>query len=427
MTHYTDICNWLYGIAQSEEGRNVEAELNGVTVLVIQRREDADRVLRRNADNYMKNMAWFRQALGASRFSEDGVAWQIRKDLTQYYFNKFDRQTTFELARQHALDAVDKLAAASAAEVSTLDDSTLRTLTVSVLIENFFGIRLQDMQIDIQNMASLMEFGSEYSFVPAGKTGTLYRESLKRLPGLRRQVFQDFKHFREQGFAANPMLQGMLAADRDPANNIVLEHELLTFFAAGAETTAATLGWACYLLAANPEVQAQLRDEVRSFWNEPEGSRQRLSDLKGLRTFISETLRLYPPTPIIARLAVAQDRLGEQVIQPGQNVLISFIGIQHDSQFCSDPWSLRLDRHRSHNEESGSGIGTAFSFGPRMCGGKQFALVELAAFLCVFLDRAEFELLSPEPPSFHWKSQMLRQGGQPVKVTLLERTGARSS
>ena len=102
---------------------------------------------------------------------------------------------------------------------------------------------------DARHLAELMEYGSEYSFVPAGQTGAMYQERLKQLPELRRKVLADFKPFRDGRVKGNALLDGLIAADLDPNSGIVLEQELMTFFAAGAETTAATVGWACDMLA----------------------------------------------------------------------------------------------------------------------------------------------------------------------------------
>ncbi|UDM48874.1 cytochrome P450 [Cupriavidus sp. MP-37] len=410
MSQSSEFCNALYQLSRSHNAANVELELNGVPVLVIQRHEDADRVLRANASNYRKNMAWFRQALGASRFSEDGAAWEIRRALTQHYFTRFDRQQTFALATQYAHAAVARLAAASAAGAATIDDAVLREMSVSVLVRSFLGVEFAQTGIDLGNLAQLMECGSEYSFVPPGRTSALYRETLARLPDLRRRVLQDFKRFRAPGAADSALLADMLAIDRDPANDVVLEHELLTFFAAGAETTAATMGWACYLLARYPAVQQQLRESLLAA-TQRDADWETLQRLQPLQRFISETLRLYPPTPIIARFANGPDVIGGRSIPAGQNILVSFIGIQHDARQRPDPWQLDLGQGGA-----GPGGGTAFSFGPRVCGGKHFALVELAAFLAVFLTQARFTLTSEAPPRYHWKAQMLREGGQPVHV-----------
>jgi cytochrome P450 len=410
MSQSSEFCNALYQLSRTHNAANVELDLNGVPVLVVQRHEDADRVLRVNAANYRKNMAWFRQALGASRFSEDGAAWEIRRALTQHYFTRFDRQQTFALATQYAQAAVQQLSAASEAGAATIDDGVLREMSVSVLARSFLGVEFAATGIDLGNLARLMEYGSEYSFVPPGRTSALYRETLARLPDLRRRVLQDFKLFRTPGAGDSALLADMLAIDGDPANDVVLEHELLTFFAAGAETTAATMGWASYLLARYPAVQQQLRESLAAA-RAGDGDWESLLRLQPLQRFISETLRLYPPTPIIARFANEPDVIGGRDIPAGQNILVSFIGIQHDARQRRDPWQLDMEQ-----AGAGPGGGTAFSFGPRICGGKHFAMVELTAFLAVFLAQADFTLTSEAPPRYHWKSQMLREGGQPVHV-----------
>lgn len=418
----SQICGMLYDFARTRNGETIEIELNGVPVLIVQSLEDAGHVLRHNAVNYRKNMAWFRQALGASRFSEDGEAWKVRQALTQRHFAQFDRDRTVLQAARYAHRACDAMLRDSAEGRQTIDDDILRNLTVSVLVECFFGVAPETISLDLGNLARLMDCGSEYSFVPAGHTGTLYRERLGQLPELRRQVLADLRPFRNGEVPSSPLLADMLAADRDPATGIVLEHELLTFFAAGAETSAATIGWACYLLARHPEVQEALRQEVRAYLAGGQRDWSVLSRIEPIANFISETLRLYPPTPIVARLARGPDRIGQHAVDTGQNVLVSFVGVQHDARIRPDPWRLDIDPRTATRPPAGTV--TAFSFGPRVCGGKNFALVELASALCVLLERARFTLTSEESPSFHWKSQMLRQGGQPVRLEPLPRVGS---
>ena len=235
MSLSSEICGQLYELAKNENGRNVELTLNEVSVLLIQNREDADYVLRRNVGNYRKNMSWFRKVLGASRFSEDGKEWEARRDLTQPYLNKFDRQQTFALSATYARQALAKMIAHSQAGAQTIDDRVLREMTASVLVENFFGIPFSQTGVDLGLLAELIEFGSEYAFVPAGKTKDLYQDRLAALPELRRRVLANLSIFRSGKLPANPMLEGMLAADADPSSSFVFEHELITFLAAGAD------------------------------------------------------------------------------------------------------------------------------------------------------------------------------------------------
>lgn len=413
MEQSSDICNQLYELAKSHNGRNVDLDLNGVRVLVIQRLADADYILRQNAGNYRKNLDWYRQMLGSSRFSEEGQTWKTRRDLTQPYFNRFDRDRTFKLAAAYGRIGLDKMIARSARGLSTLDDDIAREMMCSIFVENFFEVKLPDTPVDLGLIAKLVERSSEYSFVPAGQTKALYRDRLAQLPELRRQVLASMQLFRGDTIPATPILEGMRAADRDPGTGVVLEHELLTCFASGTENSATTIGWMCYVLAAHPQIQNELRAVAKAFWLSSEADWAHLSKIQPLANLISETLRLYPSTPIVGRLALAPDRIGEREIEAGQNVLISFVGIQHDARLRSNPWKLDIGDEAT---KPGSGESTAFSFGPRGCGGKQFALVELITILSVFLANAHFELTTDAPPRFYWKSQMHREGGHPVRV-----------
>lgn len=403
----------LYELAKIRNGENVSAAFNETEVLIIQRFEEAEHILRSNAANYRKNMAWFRQTMGASRFSEDGHAWEIRKSLTQSYLSKFDRENTFRLASLYAMKSLHELTA----DRPHIDDNVLSTMTASVLVDNFFGVPFDQTGIDMTLLAELMAYGSETSFVPPGNTSAVYRQTLMRLPELRREIIRAFGYFRKKETKQTPLLTSLLAADARTSDRIILEHELMTFLAAGSETSSSTIGWACYLLARHPDLQERLRESAMAFWQEDTPSWKKLSTLRPLAAFISETLRLYPPAPIVSRFAVEAEQLGETYIEAGKNVIISFIGIQHDQRFRSEPWTVDIDAHPS---SKAAGDVMAFSIGPRVCGGKHFALVELITILSVYLNRASFELTDETPPIFKWKSQLLREGGHPVRVKWLD-------
>ncbi|PCD20223.1 hypothetical protein AU210_016694 [Fusarium oxysporum f. sp. radicis-cucumerinum] len=79
-----------------------------------------------------------------------------------------------------------------------------------------------------------------------------------------------------------------------------IKDQLLTLLAAGHETTASSLTWACYLLTKHPEIQAKLREEITEALPE-DLNNDRAVDLAGileqlpyLNGIMYETLRLYP-------------------------------------------------------------------------------------------------------------------------------------
>lgn len=65
---------------------------------------------------------------------------------------------------------------------------------------------------------------------------------------------------------------------------------------AGYDTTATPLAGTTYLLAANADVMARLKEEIRSsFKEEKEITISSTKNLEYLRAVIDESLRLYPP------------------------------------------------------------------------------------------------------------------------------------
>ena len=75
-----------------------------------------------------------------------------------------------------------------------------------------------------------------------------------------------------------------------------LVSQSILFIAAGYDTTANTLGFACYLIAKHPEVQERLRSEIEKI-HEEEGKKltyQSIMDAKYLDAVFSGKL-LYDP------------------------------------------------------------------------------------------------------------------------------------
>lgn len=101
----------------------------------------------------------------------------------------------------------------------------------------------------------------------------------------------------------------LLDAERDPKTGAGISDEqlcdkLATMFLTGHDTTANTLFWALYLLALDPVSQDQVAAEVKGAALNDGSDVERL---KFTRATIDETLRLYPPTFLLARAAIEPD------------------------------------------------------------------------------------------------------------------------
>lgn len=96
---------------------------------------------------------------------------------------------------------------------------------------------------------------------------------------------------------------------------------VITFFAAGHESTANTITWALYLLTLSHEWRERVRKEAET---EMSGrSSSAIDRLIQTRAVIEESLRLYPPLAAISRVALADDELAGMHVPAGTMVVIS--------------------------------------------------------------------------------------------------------
>ena len=90
--------------------------------------------------------------------------------------------------------------------------------------------------------------------------------------------------------------EGMSENDKKAALPM-LQGDSRLIIVAGSDTTAATLVHMFYYLAANPEIQEQLREELEPLVGEGEVEHQKIQDAELLNGCIYEALRLNPPVP----------------------------------------------------------------------------------------------------------------------------------
>ena len=108
-----------------------------------------------------------------------------------------------------------------------------------------------------------------------------------------------------------------------------------------------------------------------------------------------EVLRLYPVSPLLTRVVSKDTKLGNVTLTMGTRVAIPVIFVQHDTQLWGD------DAKEFNPQRFSEGISKAtknqcsyvpFSWGPRICVGQNFALLEAKMALSLNLRSFSFEL-----------------------------------
>jgi cytochrome P450 len=228
---------------------------------------------------------------------------------------------------------------------------------------------------------------------------------------------------RAMGLEGDDLL-ARLARAQDPETGAPMSEKqlidnLITFLAAGHETTAKALTWALYLLARAPQWQESIRAEVRAVAGEGTVNSDHLDKLVVTRAVLDEAMRLYPPAPVMTRQAAAATELGAAVIPVGALITIPIYAVHRHRRLWDDP--DRFDPERFAPERRAKITRTQFmpfGFGARTCIGSSFAMMEGVAILATLVRGADFEWDGrhlPEPLS---RVTLRPKGGMPLRVTL---------
>jgi len=217
-------------------------------------------------------------------------------------------------------------------------------------------------------------------------------------------------------------LLARLARARDPETGEPMSEKqlidnLVTFLAAGHETTAKALTWTLYLLARAPQWQERIFAEIDAVVGAGSMDAEHLERLPVTRAVLKEAMRLYPPAPIMTRLASHDMTLGPATINAGTLIVIPIFAVHRHRKLWEDP--DRFEPRRFAPEREAKLARTQFmpfGFGPRTCIGGTFAMMEATAILATLVRRARFEwdgVHAPEPIS---RVTLRPKGGMPLKV-----------
>lgn len=204
--------------------------------------------------------------------------------------------------------------------------------------------------------------------------------------------------------------------DPDYADDDLLRAKLLSLMLCGRDTIGTTLPWIFYSLAQNPNIVSVIRNELSPIAShkvamsmsgmvifEPEETKT----LVYLKAALYETLRLYPSSPIERKIVAADDIIpsGHEV-HTGDTILISLHSMARMEAVwgkdCCDynpqRW-LSEDGNKMRHVPSHKFL--SFNSGPRMCPGKDIAVVQMKTVVAAVVCNFDMELV--EGQSIHPK------------------------
>ncbi len=370
----------------------------------------------------------FANTLGDGILTSEGASWRWQRRTAAPLFRPADLESLVPAMTAAADDQLARWRMSSAGSIQAIDaDMTLTTFRV--ISATMFAGSADAEAVAILKAAdkALATISWDIAAAMMNIPGWLwYPGKLRRRRAghaLRSAVAAILARRREAGLEGDDLL-ARLARAKDPETGAPMSEKqlvdnLVTFLAAGHETTAKALTWTLYLLARAPRWQERVKTEIETVVGNSPVEARHLDQLVVTRMVLKEAMRLYPPAPVMTRLAGDTMALGPETVTAGTLIVIPIYVVHRHRKLWDDP--DRFDPERFAPEREAKYPRTQFmpfGFGPRTCIGSTFAMMEATAILATLVRGARFEwdgVHAPEPLS---RVTLRPKGGMPLKVWL---------
>ena len=370
--------------------------------------------------------------LGDGLFISDGETWKQRRPLVADIVHK-RRLPEFAGTMEQAAAATIARWSALPAQAEFELTADMAHLTAQIIARAVFGKNLgaAAAQQVIEGFTTYQKGVDSFNlgyFLGADEGWPLRRNGAMRGAVARvHAVIDDVieAHLKGDGDAASMVSLLIARKARAGASDLdiaALRNEAATIFMAGHETTATTLTWAFYLLANAPWAERRLLEEIAALCGDRAVAMEDVPQLDWCRSVILETLRLYPPVPLLPRQAREADRIADIEVEAGSLVMIAPWLLHRARDLWENPNHFQPQRF-AHGAKYNPFAFIPFSVGPRICAGLNFGLDESVLCLAALIQR--FRVIPR--PGYRvepvCRLTLRPNGGLPVSVT--PRQGAR--
>ncbi|KIY49751.1 cytochrome P450 [Fistulina hepatica ATCC 64428] len=408
----------------------------------------------------------FYSLLGRGVFNSDGDIWKYHRSMTRPFFNK-ERISHFDNFERHAENTLSQIRTRLRQGYPVDFQDAVSRFSLDSATEYLFGFDAKSSKADLvypesSPLANSQEFlnHSSIKFVKAFASGQhwlalrtrggplwrLYEFWGDAVTPYRLAVDEFVNQFLDDALAkkAADSKAGVGKTDDDSLLHYLVEHtddrtilndEMINLLVAGRDTTTSLLTFSVYHICEYPHIAKRLRDEIM----EHIGLSKRpdyddIRNMKYMRAFLQEVLRLYPSVPINSRTAnkattlPSADPSKPPVFVPDGARIGYSVFLMHRRTDLWGPDANTFDPDRFLDERlhkyliPNPFIFLPFNAGPRICLGMQFAYNEASFFLVKLLQQFSDFTFAPDaqplwslaPPS--WAKEPGTKGRDKIRM-----------
>lgn len=331
--------------------------------------------------------------LGDSLFISDGEIWRRRRRIVAPIVHASQLPLFAPVMVEAAAETAERWARLPrGSEIDALRE--MATLTAEIICRTVFGRRLGAAhahqiaasfstyqrlvgRLDLLSLLGLPDWLPRLRAPAIGRAAARIHRVLD-------DIIATSRARRAQG--EDSMINLLLEA-RDEETGEVLDREAVrneaaVLFMAGHETTASSLAWSWYLLSQAPRVAERLHRELDAVLGSRLPTLDDVPHLPYTRAVFEETIRLYPPVPMLGREALRAEMIRNRPVPRGALVVVVPWLLHRHRRFWDRPDHFMPERFLPEQAAlRPRHLYIPFSTGPRICAGAAFGLTE--AILCL--------------------------------------------
>lgn len=364
--------------------------------------------------------------LGKGILTSEGQDWKWQRQASAPMFRHQDLMTFVPTFVRAADDLVTRWRRSAAGSVHDINEAMTK-VTYDVISHTLLPTGKASLSEAVEHATATFQAGGAWTqlyaflrlpaWVPqpgrkagAGATRTL-RDATLAMIRERRAVAVQPDDLMSRLMKARDPEKGQPMTDEQLVDN------LLTFYLAGHETTAKALTWTHYLLARSPEWTAALVDEIERVTGGAAITAEHVDQLVLTGQVVKESMRLFPPVPMMSRQVVKATTLGGMRLHAGASVIVSIYALHRHRALWENPNAFDPTRFAPEKDKSISRYAyMPFGAGPRICIGMAFAMIEATVMLATMIRAMRFETVGADPVPVA-RVTLFPKDGMPLKVS----------
>ncbi|OWZ17408.1 Cytochrome P450 [Phytophthora megakarya] len=432
--------DWISSLCAEAKGEPVLVQSLGTPDMTMLSTPEAfEDVFKNQFDNFPKGpkkAEYLRELLGEGIFAVDHEKWyRQRKTASNLFTMRALRDSMTSTIQRHlvVLEGIFRRAAETNNSIDMF--RLLNRFTMEAFTEIGFGVAMnclaadkehpfqtafdRSQQVLVLRVVRPSWFWKTQRWLGIGAEGQL-KEDMKVINSTILDIVTQTLEHRAQGVEKGGKdivslflddLNSSSDADESCFDPTYLRDIVVNFIIAGRDTTAQALSWFFYCLSKNPQVETKIREEIaktlpKLFKGQCSPSMEDVNELHYVEAALRETLRLYPSVPIVSKQAIHDTVLSDGTfIAAGTMAGLPMYALGRmphvwgpdAAEFRPERW---FDSHTGKLISVSAYKFVAFNAGPRLCLGKNLAMLEMKLIVASLLSKYHVKLENPEDVTY---------------------------